>query len=240
MLNKEEIKRYDRQIRFISKTNQKRLKQKSVTVVGLGGIGSAICIYLAGAGIGLRIIDSDRVQLENLHRQVLYETGDVGKFKADVAKKKILSMNPEINVESQVAEIDDDNAVDLLRGSNVVLDALDNFKSRFIMNEACVKLKMPFTYAAAIENKVSFTFMIPGETPCLRCIFPKHPKDTKASEVGVMGTAPGFVGVLSASQCLNFLLKKPVIKNKLFYCDMDDFQIDMIDIKRNERCGVCG
>lgn len=239
MLNKSEERRYDRQVKFISKTNQKKLKQSSVTVVGLGGIGSAICLYLASAGVNLRIIDKDRIDITNLHRQVLYETGDIGRFKAVIAKEKLLSMNPEINVESHVADINEENAVDLIRGSNVVLDALDNFRSRFTLNEACVKLKIPSTYAAAIEDKISFTFMIPGETPCLRCIFPDDPKDTKASEVGILGTTPGFVGVLSASQCINYLLKEPVIKNKLLYCSMGDFQIDLIDIKRNKKCGIC-
>ena len=226
-------------MKFISKTKQKKLKQSTVTVVGLGGIGSAICLYLGSAGINLRLIDRDRIDITNLHRQVLYETKDIGRFKADIAKQKLLSMNPEINVESHAVELDEENAVELLRGSNLVLDALDNFKARFIMNEACVKLSMPFTYAAAIQDNVSFTFIVPKETPCLRCIMPDNPKDTKAEDEGILGTTAGFVGVLSASQAVNYLIGKPVLKNKLLYATLGDFKFEMIDIKRGKGCEVC-
>ena len=240
MLNKNEVKRYDRQMKFISKTKQKKLKQSTVSVVGLGGIGSAICLYLASAGVNLRLIDRDKIDITNLHRQVLYDSGDIGKFKADVAKKRLLSMNPEINIESHAVELNESNAVELLRGSNLVLDAMDNFKTRFIINETCVTLKLPLTYAAAIQDNVSFTFMTPDETPCLRCIFPKNTKDTKAENVGVLGTTAGFVGVLSASQAINFLIGKPVLKNKLLYATLGDFKIELINIRRRKGCEVCG
>ena len=142
-------------------------------------------------------------------------------------------------MESHSAELNEENAVELLRGSDLVLDAVDNFKTRFIMNETCVKLKIPFTYAAAIKDNISFTFMFPEETACLRCIFPKNPRDTKCDEVGILGTTAGFVGVFSASQALNHLLKTPVIKDKLLYATLSDFKLELIDIKRRKGCDIC-
>jgi molybdopterin/thiamine biosynthesis adenylyltransferase len=239
MFSKKELIRYDRQLRFISKPQQRKLKQSTATVVGLGGIGSAISLYLAAAGVSLRLIDSDKVELQNLHRQILYDEDDIGKFKADVAKRRLLAMNSEINVESHAIKLDEENAVEFLRGSNVVLDGLDNFDTRFIVNEACVKLGIPSTYAAAIQDTVSFTFMIPGKTPCLRCIFPKKPKDTKAEDVGVLGPTAGFVGVLSASQCINYLIGNPVIQNKLLYATLGEFSVELFDIKRRKDCEIC-
>jgi len=184
-LTKLELERYDRQIRMpnIGINGQEKLKSSKIVIAGMGGLGCASATYLAAAGIGeLVLIDKEKIELSNLNRQILYWTKDVGKYKVNSAKEKLIKLNPEIKILAIKEEINEDNIKELINGANVVIDGQDNFKTRFIINKACVELKIPFIYAAVQGLEGRLMTIIPGEGPCLRCLIPIDPPEvTKIS-----------------------------------------------------------
>ncbi len=245
MLTEKERVKYSRQIVFsgIGMDGQEKLKTSKVTIVGVGGTGAPAAMYLAAAGVNLNLIDRDLVELSNLPRQILYTEADINQPKAIVARNRLLEMNPDINIEAHVSDFNPRMAEHLIKDSDVVLDGTDNFETRFVINDTCVKHNTPFTYTGALRAQLMFSFFIPGKTACLRCLFPTTPPQgaLETCEIaGILGPAAGIAGMISATETLKYLSGKgDLLSNKLLYLDVMDFSIEFIEIQQNSNCKVC-
>ena len=183
-LTSNELERYDRQIRMRNwgEQGQLKLKKARVMVAGAGGLGCPISLYLAAAGVGyLAVVDKEKVELSNLNRQVLHWSSDVGRLKSVSVVEKLRQLNPEVDVEAIPEAITRDNAQDLVRGFTVVVDGMDNWETRFILNQACVKQNVPFVHGGVHSFYGQVTTILPGKGPCLRCILPKNPQKRRGS-----------------------------------------------------------
>jgi len=241
-LSEDEIERYDRQLRIPSfgAEAQIKLKKSSVLVAGVGGLGSAAAIYLTAAGVGkLRIVDHGEVELSNLNRQILYSTEDIGRSKVSAASEKLKSINPNVEIEAIKEEITEANVHDLLKGVDVVVDGQDNFKTRFIINEACIEDLKPFVHGAVYAFEGRLMTIIPGKGPCLRCLIPQDPK--QVTPVPVFGPLPGIVGVLEALEAIKLLtgVGEPSL-GRLLIIDGETLSFYSVDIRRDPNCPVCG
>ncbi|MEM3550874.1 MAG: HesA/MoeB/ThiF family protein [Candidatus Bathyarchaeia archaeon] len=236
---------YKRQIvmKELGEKGQKRLLNSKVAVVGLGGLGSASSIYLARAGVGkLRLIDKDKVEIHNLHRQVLYTYKDVGRLKTEAAAERLKELNPYLKVETFQETLNLTNAEHLLKGVDCIVDGLDNMQTRYILNRASVKLKIPFIFGAAVGMEGNLSVFNPPETPCLECILPNiDDKNLPKCEVrGVLGPTPGIIGTMQAMETIKILtgIGSP-LKGKLMIFDFNDTYITTIDIQKRENCPTC-
>jgi len=241
-LSPEELERYDRQLRIPSFGEEAQLKLKSSTVLiaGVGGLGSIAAIYLAAAGVGkLRIVDEGIVELSNLNRQILYSTEDIGQPKVLIASKKLMELNPLIEIEAIQERITEENVEELLRGVNLVVDGQDNFKTRFIINKACIRYSKPFIYGAVYGIEGRLMTIIPGKGPCLKCLIPGEPKEIE--KIPVIGPAPGLVGALEALEAIKLLtgIGKPAV-GRLLVIDGEALSFNSIEVKRDPKCPVCG
>jgi len=224
---------------------QQRLKESAVLVVGAGGLGSPILMYLAAAGVErLGIIEMDRVELSNLQRQVLYSTAEVGRSKAEVAREKLEALNPHLQVEAHALRLTSQNALDLLRPYDVVIDASDNFPTRYLVNDACVLLDKPLVYGAIhqFEGQVSVFHCQGG--PCYRCLYPTPPQPgsvANCAEAGVLGVLPGVIGSLMAAEALKLRLGlgEPLSGRLLLY-DILHHGFHQVAFSRRPDCPVCG
>jgi len=221
---------------------QKRLKNSKVVVLGAGGLGCPASIYLAVGGIGyLTIIDMQKPELTNLNRQVLHWEEDIkgnGKYKAISAKEKIEQMNSDILVESVVAEINEENIYDMIKGADVVIDAMDNFRIRYLINKACVHYQIPFVHAGIYGLAGQLTTIAPGKGPCLKCIFPTPPVEQKIFPV--LGTTPAMFATLQAMEAFKLILGigTPLTGGLLIF-DGESMSFDIIKINRRENCDEC-
>lgn len=227
---KEELDRYHRQMILpqVGPEGQERLKRASVVVVGAGGLGVPVLQYLVAAGVGrVGVVEMDRVEVSNLHRQVLYTTEDVGEPKALVAQKRLQALNPLVRVEAYPVRLTSENALEILRPYDLVVDASDNFPTRYLVNDAAVLLGKPLVFGAIyqFDGQVA-VFHHPtlhGEMgPCYRCLFPKPPPPgavPSCAEAGVFGVLPAVVGSLMAAEALKVLLGigKPLAGHLLLY-----------------------
>jgi len=210
-LSEEELVRYSRTIvlREVGGSGQLRLRAASVAVVGAGGLGSPVVLYLAAAGVGrLTIIDDDRVALDNLQRQVLHETAAVGEPKAHSARRRVAALNPEVSVRSVEQRLDGANAAGLLAGHDVVVDGSDNFSTKFAVNDACVRQGICAVVGGVIRYEGQVVVVPPG-APCYRCLFGEEPAAglvPSCRAAGVLGAVAGMVGCLQASEALRHLL----------------------------------
>ncbi len=230
--------RYDRQISLIGEDGQKRLRSSLVAIVGLGGIGSHLALYLAEAGVNLRLIDKDLVSMSNLNRQILYSEEDVGLPKALVAEREIKRRNRDIEVKGLPLKLREDNIEELLRGVDLILDATDNFTTRYLINEFCVKNRIPFIYSAISGFYFATTFIVPGETPCLHCIFP-NAKDEENTPA--IGTTPAHVASIAAAEAIKYLTgMKPTLKGILLIGDLNMIEFNKIEVKKDPNCPICG
>jgi adenylyltransferase/sulfurtransferase len=203
--------RYARQtiLKEVGNEGQARLASSGVLVVGAGGLGSAVLYYLAAAGVGrLGIVDHDQVSLSNLQRQILYTSADLGEKKADAAARRLQALNPEVHIVKHQVEINADNAQSLIADYDVVVDAVDNLATRYIVNDACCALKKPLVEAAVSGFDGMLMTIIPGQTPCYRCLFPAPLPDEFASQIGsgIMGMVAGTIGSLEALEAVKVLL----------------------------------
>lgn len=211
MLNKEEREFYDRHLRLnkFGEEGQSRLKEAKVLVVGAGGLGCPVLQYLTAAGVGLiTIIDPDIVSVSNLQRQVLYTTEDIGKKKASVASEKLSLLNPFINIIPIVDLFGTSNGLKLVYDHDIVVDCTDNFRTRYMINDACVIAKKPFVYGAISQFSGQVSVFNHNGGPTYRCLFPEIPDPAKfpsCSEVGVVGVLPGMIGTLQANECIKVI-----------------------------------
>jgi adenylyltransferase/sulfurtransferase len=234
-----ERERYRRQDEVLGAGGQERLKGATVFVAGAGGLGSAVLPYLAAAGVGtLRVYDQDVVRLDNLNRQVLYSELDEGKPKALRAALRVRNLNPHLRVEAVHGRIEPANARDLLRGCDAAVDALDNFETRFVLNEAAVGLGIPLIHGAVLEMSGQVLVVLPGKTACLKCVFPPVPA---RSGFPILGAVCGVIGSVQAGAVVKLLagLETPEAGRLLFW-DGRRGAWDELELRRNPACPVCG
>lgn len=241
-LVEEELVRYSRQI-MIPNWNvegQLRLKNAKVTIIGVGGLGCPVALYLTAAGIGrITLIDKEKIELSNLNRQVLHWSVDIEKFKTFSAIEKLSKLNPLIKFESYEGEIEKESIGELIKGSNVVVDCLDNWKTRFILNDACVAERIPFVHAGVHSWYGQITTIVPGKGPCLRCILPKTPKEEE--KFPILGVTAGVLGLLEALEAIKIIvgLGKPLVGRMLFF-DGETSSFQEAQVQRKKDCPVCG
>jgi molybdopterin/thiamine biosynthesis adenylyltransferase len=241
-LSQSELERYNRQIIIDGwgKEGQTKLKKSSVAVVGVGGLGCVSSTYLVAAGVGkLILIDNDRTSLSDLNRQVLYTLKDIGQFKAETAKKRLVTLNPEIKVETVLEEVLGDNVSKIIGNVDAVVDGLDNWKTRFIINDFCVKNRVPLIHAGVSQFYGQIITVMPGKGPCLRCIFPKEPSETRTNPIfGGTPSALASLQVIEVIKCLTGI-GKPLVGRMLFI-DGEEMTIETAEIKKNPNCPACG
>ncbi|BBL64171.1 MULTISPECIES: HesA/MoeB/ThiF family protein [Methanosarcina] len=237
-MKKTETEKYIRQIMLFGEEGQEKLKRATVFVAGTGGLGSPISTYLAIAGVGKIIIaDFDCVEKSNLNRQFLHHERDLGREKVISAEEKLLSMNPDIKVETIKEKITDENADLIVPSCDLIIDALDNFDTRHVLNRLAVKRKIPLIHGAVAGYRGQATTVIPGKTPCLCCIFHSFKKEV----FPVLGTTPGVIGSIQANEAIKYLTGQgQLLENRLLLWDGSSCSFSEISINRAENCPVCG
>jgi len=240
-LSKDERERYGRQmiIPGFGEKGQLKLKRSHVVVAGLGGLGSPVAIYLVAAGVGrLTILDSERVELSNLNRQVLHWHMDVGRSKAGSAVEKLFALNPDVKIDSRLEKLTSRNVGKLLKNADVVVDGMDNYPSRYLINEACVRGRIPFVHAAVEGLIGQLSTILPGKGPCLRCIIPKEPP--RKPVFPVLGATPGVMGCLEAMEAIKLItgVGEPLVGRMVIF-NGEDTSFDEIQVERDPKCPVC-
>jgi adenylyltransferase/sulfurtransferase len=246
MLTSEQIERYSRQVllKEIGGQGQNKLLRAKVLIVGVGGLGSPIALYLAAAGVGtLGLIDHETVEISNLQRQILHSTANVREKKTESAREKLSQLNPDIELMTYAERLSSDNALKILRDYDVIVDGSDNFPTRYLVNDACVLLKKPNVFGSALGFEGQVTVFAPSG-PCYRCLFPIPPQAgavPTCAEAGVLGTVTGFIGTLQANETLKLLLElKPTLAGKLLLVDTLHLHFEEIQLKKKPECPVCG
>jgi len=247
LLNEEEALRYDRHLKMpqIGESGQVVMKNASVFIVGAGGLGSASAFYLAAAGIGrIGIVDSDRVELSNLQRQILHATSNIGEPKVASATAKLLDLNPNISIESFHIKIQKDNVRDILQDFQIIIDATDNFETRYVLNDACVEMGKPFIFGAVFQFYGQMGVFDARENACLRCVFRNEPDDQPDSlneKPGILSPLPGVIGTLQAIEAIKIILGlgKPAI-GRLILFDGLDMTFQEIQFQKDPSCPICG
>lgn len=230
--------RYSRQIvlREVGVNGQKILRDSSALVVGLGGLGSAAALYLAGAGIGkLMLCDRDRVDASNLHRQILYTQADVGRFKIEAARERLAAQNPDVALEVLAPE----GIEAAIKKADVVLDCTDNFPSRFALNEFCAKARKPLVSGAAIrfEGQIAVFDLRRADSPCYACLYPNTGETQETcEEAGILGPVAGVVGSMQALAALKLLLGDNSDSGKLHIWNAKTMQWKSVTLKRDPQC----
>jgi len=239
-LTPEELERYDRQLRVWGVEAQERLRHSTALVVGVGGLGSPVAMYLAAAGVGrLVLVDPEVVELSNLNRQVLHWTTDLGRAKVESAAEKLRKLNPHVEVVAVRRRIESlEDAVQLVGEADVVVDCLDNWRTRFLINEACVRLGKPLVHAAVRGLYGQLMVVKPGEGPCLRCLVPEEPPQEE--RIPVAGPTPGALGALEAMEAVKLLTGygEPLVGKLLVYDGLHS-SVDVITVRKRENCPVC-
>ena len=246
-LSAEEIKRYSRHIIMpeLGIDMQRRLKASSVLCIGAGGLGSPAAMYLAAAGIGrLGIVDFDVVDYSNLQRQIIHTTPDVGISKLQSATNKINAMNPHVEVVGYETALTSDNALELFRGYDVIVDGTDNFPTRYLVNDACVLTGTPNAYGSIFRFEGQASVFATAGGPCYRCLYPEPPPPglvPSCAEGGVLGVLPGIIGVIQATEAIKVILGigEPLIGRFLIY-DALRMKFRELKLRKDPDCPVCG
>ncbi len=239
-LSEKELERYDRQIRVFGRDGQEKLKGSSVAVVGLGGLGCPTSFFLAAGGVGeLLLVDYEGIELSNLNRQILHWEEDVGeKNKTQSAQEKLRRLNSDIEIKIFDGKITDEK-LDILDDVDLIVDALDNFETRYILNEFAVDHEIPFIHSAVEGLHGQMTTIVPGDTPCLRCIFPEKPE--KKETFPILGTTSGFFGIMSANEAIKILTGHgEPLRGEFFLFDIGSNNVETVSIDRDPKCSVCG
>ena len=241
MLTPEEKQRYDRQILIpgIGEAGQEKIKKASVVIAGAGGLGSPVALYLTAAGVGtLRIIDNDKVELSNLNRQILHWDKDVSKSKTASAYDKLTKLNKNVNLETVHITIDDSNAAQLTEGFDVIVDAMDNLSTRFLLNKAAVKHKVPFIHGAVSGMEGRAMTVIPGKSACIKCLYHAAPPKIKFP---VLGTTPAVIGAIEATEVIKYITGiGTLLTNRLLIYDGLNMKFTELKVIRDINCEHCG
>ncbi len=242
------LDRYSRQTLFkpIGKEGQERLRASSVALIGCGALGSTLANNLCRAGIGrLVIADRDYIELNNLQRQILFDEDDIERRlpKAVAAAQKLRRINSDVTIEALVEDINADGIESLVQGVDLVLDATDNFATRYLLNDACVKYGRPWIYSGVIASYGVTLNIIPGDTPCLRCIYPEMPLPGTTATCDTAGILNGIVGAITgvvSTEALKILLKSDKVSRDMFWMDVWENTSERIELPRYPDCPTCG
>ena len=241
MLTPSEQDRYDRQIMIsgIGQEGQEKLKRARVVIAGAGGLGSPIAIYLTAAGIGMiRVIDHDRVALSNLNRQILHWEEDVGRKKVDSARTKLRNLNSTVEIQAIAETITEENISELVGGCDVIVDAMDNLPTRYILNRRAVETNIPFIHGAVNGFEGRVMTVIPGETACLRCMYRGLVPQEKFPVIGV---APAVIGSIQATEVIKYLAGiGNLLTNRLLIYDGLKATFSEFRLNKNPDCDHCG
>ena len=246
-LTNEEVLRYSRHLILpdVGVDGQRRLKAGRILLIGAGGLGSPLALYLAAAGVGtLGLVDFDVVDVSNLQRQVLHGTKDVGRPKLESAVDRIRDVNPHVHVEPYETRLTADNALDIIRDYDVVIDGTDNFATRYLTNDACVLLGKPNVYGSIFRFDGQVSIFGAKNGPCYRCLYPEPPPPglvPSCAEGGVLGVLPGTIGTLQATEAIKLIIGagEPLIGRLLLY-DALQMKVRTLKLKRDPECPVCG
>jgi adenylyltransferase/sulfurtransferase len=246
-LTPQETARYSRHLIMpeVGVEGQKRLKAASVLLVGAGGLGSPLGLYLAAAGVGrIGIVDFDLVDFSNLQRQVLHGTPDVGRPKLHSARDRLQAINPEVKVDLFETRLTSANAFQILSPYDIIIDGTDNFPTRYLVNDACVLLDKPNIYGSIFRFDGQASVFYPGHGPCYRCLYPEPPPPGEVpscAEGGVLGILPGLIGCIQATEAVKLILGQgsPLVGRLLLY-DALQMTFREFKVRRNPRCPVCG
>ena len=246
-LNNEEKIRYTRHLNVpeIGEAGQLKLKASSVLIIGAGGLGSASSLYLTAAGIGkIGIVDSDRVELSNLQRQIVHTMNSIGKPKVDSARDHLQRLNPSVEIRGFHERIIPATIKEILSDYSIVIDATDNFETRYLLNDACVLTKKPLIYGAIYQFYGQMSVFEAEKGPCFRCVFRELPTEevVKANRgVGVVSPVPGVIGTLQAVETIKLILKIGTSSiGKLLLFDGLQMQFQEISVRKDPACPVCG
>jgi len=239
--------RYSRHIMLseIGESGQKKLLDAKVLVVGLGGLGSAVSYYLAAAGIGhLGIIDSDVVEISNLQRQILHSTKSIGMPKTESARKTLLSLNPDVTITAHKDRLTWENAAEIIKGYDIVVDGCDNLPTRYIMNDTCYANGKPYVHGSIFQFEGRATVFLPGQGPCFRCLYPAPPPEDMMpgpQDIGLLGVLPGVIGVIEATEAIKLILEIGTsLAGRLLVYDALNMYFQELHVKRDPECPVCG
>lgn len=242
-----EVLRYSRHIILpeVGPKGQQKLRNSKVLIVGAGGLGSPVSLYLAAAGVGnIGLIDFDRVDLSNLQRQVIHTSNRVGELKVESATKAINELNPHVKVDKITHALDSSNAIDIIKNYDLVIDGTDNFPTRYLINDACIKLGKPFVYGSIYRFEGHVSVFGIKNNPCYRCLFPEPPASGLApscSEAGVLGVLAGTIGTLQATEALKLILGiGDSLAGYLLVYDALNMQFKKLKAGSNKECSSCG
>jgi adenylyltransferase/sulfurtransferase len=246
-LTNDEVRRYGRHVIMpeFGMEGQRRLKASSVLLIGTGGLGSPLALYLAAAGIGcIGLVDYDIVDVTNLHRQIIHGESSLGKSKIESAAKRILDINPNVQIDKYEVPLTSDNALEILEPYDVIIDGTDNFPTRYLVNDACVKLGKPNVYGSILRFDGQLSVFYAKEGPCYRCMFPEPPPPglvPNCAEGGVLGVLPGVIGTMQATEAIKLItgIGDPMVGRMLLY-DAAEMSFTTLKIRKNPNCPVCG
>ncbi|MFA4825462.1 MAG: HesA/MoeB/ThiF family protein [Methanoregula sp.] len=238
MFSQRELERYKRQMILFGEEGQERLKKAHIFIAGAGGLGSPVSIYLAVAGVGtITIVDMDVVDQSNLNRQILHFGRDIGRKKTASAEEKLRELNPDITVNAIDAKIEESNAAKLIGNADGIVDAMDNYPTRYLLNDVAIAKAIPLFHGGIRGFYGQATTIIPGTTPCLKCIFPKAPPKEVFPVVGV---TPGIIGTIQANEVIKYLTGSgKLLTNRLFIWDGMEAHAEELCVERNPACEAC-
>jgi sulfur-carrier protein adenylyltransferase/sulfurtransferase len=246
-LSNEEVLRYSRHLIMpeVGMEGQLKLKQAKVLCIGTGGLGAPLGLYLAAAGVGrIGLVDFDAVDFTNLQRQVLFGTSDVGQPKISAAADRLRNLNPEIQIDTFETHLTSENALDILKDYDIIVDGTDNFPTRYLVNDACVLLGKPNVYGSIFRFEGQVTIFGYPDGPCYRCLYPEPPPPglvPSCAEGGVLGVLPGIVGTIQACETLKLIIGKgqPLVGRLLLF-DALGMKFRELKLRRNPECPMCG
>src|SRR5215217_5592054 len=246
-LSSDEILRYSRHLILpeVALEGQQRLKASRVLLIGAGGLGSPLALYLAAAGVGtIGLVDFDVVDVTNLQRQIVHGSKDVGRPKLESARDRLKDMNPHVHVEGYETRLTSENALEIVRDYDIVIDGTDNFATRYLTNDACVILGKPNVYGSIYRFEGQSSVFATEDGPCYRCLYPEPPPPglvPSCAEGGVLGVLPGLVGTLQATEAIKLILGigTPLI-GRLLLVNALDAQFRSVKVRRNPLCPACG
>lgn len=242
----EQLERYSRHIilKEVGVKGQKKLLNAKVLIIGAGGLGAPAAMYLAAAGVGtIGIADADEVDLSNLQRQVIHTASDIGKAKVRSAKETMNAINPDINVNTYRMFVTSENIMELIADYDFIIDGTDNFPAKFLINDACVMAKKPFSHAGIIRFQGQLMTYVPGEGPCYRCVFKNPPpKDAvpTCKQAGVIGAMGGVIGSLQAMEAIKYIVGQgELLTGRLLTYDALKMQFRTVKLPKDNHCAIC-
>ncbi len=246
-LSNEEIRRYSRHLIMpeVGLEGQKKLKSASVLLIGAGGLGSPLGMYLAAAGVGrIGLVDFDVVEYSNLQRQVVYSTQDIGRPKLEAARERLVGINPNVTVETHQTHLNSENALEILKEYDVIIDGTDNFPTRYLVNDASVLLGKPNVYGSIFRFEGQASVFYAKEGPCYRCLYPEPPPPglvPSCAEGGVLGVLPGIIGTIQAMEAIKLIIGQgDLLIGRLLLFDALRMKFRELRLRKNPFCPICG